>query len=76
MKYFIKLWPDKTATLVTNHGKTLMVFNNIEDAQRELRNITIKQHPRNLHHEPLPANTPLSLINTLNIGGQTGSQGV
>lgn len=45
MKYFIKLWPDNTATLVTNHGKTLMVFENIEEAQHTLRSITTNKIP-------------------------------
>ena len=48
MKYFIKMWPDKTATLVTNYGKTLMVFESVEEAQRTLRNITNKQTPHNI----------------------------
>ena len=53
MKYFIKMWPDKTATLVTNHGKTLMVFESIEEAQRTLRNITAKQTPYNVNLTPI-----------------------
>ena len=53
MKYFIKLWPDKTATLVTNHGKTLMVFESIEEAQHTLRRLTTKSTPNNI--KPTPA---------------------
>ena len=61
MKYFIKMWPDSTATLVTNHGKTLMVFDNIEEAQRTLRNLTSRQAPRDL-----PLNlTPLNSIRSV-----------
>jgi len=47
------MWPDKTATLVTNHGKTLMVFESIEEAQRTLRNITAKQTPYNVNLTPI-----------------------
>jgi len=57
MKYFIKMWPDNTATLVTNHGKTLMIFENIEEAQRTLRMITTRQIPQSVHLEPSPDNT-------------------
>jgi hypothetical protein len=55
MKYFIKIWPDKTATLVTNHGKTLMVFESFEEAQHMLRKMTTKPTPFDI-----PQNTPLS----------------
>ncbi len=52
MKYFIKMWPDKTATLLTNHGKTLMVFESFEEAQRALRNLTTKTTPFDIPQNP------------------------
>jgi len=57
MKYFIKMWPDNTATLVTDHGKTLMVFENIEEAQRALRRITTQQVPLDIHLTPATEDT-------------------
>lgn len=69
MKYFIKLWPDKTATLVTNHGKTLMVFDNIEEAQRTLRNLTTKQMPQNASREP---SLPIPYIPSYKLDRNTG----
>jgi hypothetical protein len=53
MKYFIKLWPDNTATLVTNHGKTLMVFENIEEARHALRRLTTKPTPNHTNLTPI-----------------------
>ena len=52
MKYFIKMWPDKTATLVTNHGKTLMVFESFEEAQHMLRKMTTKPTPFDIPQNP------------------------
>ena len=59
MKYFIKMWPDNTATLVTNHGKTLMVFDNLEEAQSTLRNLASRQAARDIPLHSAPENTIL-----------------
>lgn len=53
MKYFIKMWPDNTATLVTNHGKTLLTFESLEKAQHTLRRLTIKPTPDNVDLPPI-----------------------
>ncbi|HEY4732760.1 MAG TPA: hypothetical protein VIH66_05890 [Gammaproteobacteria bacterium] len=43
MKYFIKIWPDNTATLVTDHGETVTAFDSLEEAQHALRSLTNRQ---------------------------------
>ena len=52
MKYFIKMWPDNTATLVTNYGKTLLVFENLDEARQTLRRLTTKPTPNNINLTP------------------------
>lgn len=37
MSFFIKEWPNKTATLMANNGAVLWTFTSVEEAQRVCR---------------------------------------
>jgi len=52
MKYIIKIWPDKTATLVTNQGMTLVKFDSLEEARHTLRRLTTRATPNNINLTP------------------------
>jgi ABC-type multidrug transport system ATPase subunit len=37
MYFYIKEWPNKTATLMSDHGTVLWTFHNVEEAQEVCR---------------------------------------